>query len=116
MRYQRLAIGAIFLLALHVEGQDNGNMNWFCRQETEFCYKVSFAQKTFHDAKQFCNADGSQLVSITSVAENGYVARLCGCQPCWLGLVERTEGDWYWLDGSDSKYRNWFHTQPDNWM
>jgi len=65
-------------------------------------------------AKAFCSSFDAELVSIETVDENWYVARLCHWQSCWIGLEEKGEGQWSWSDGDSSGYRNWQFTQPDN--
>jgi len=100
-----------FLQAVHCYGEDN----WYCNEGSKLCYMISDTWKNFDEARSYCRTFNSQLTSITSVIENGYIARLCGSQSCWIGLLERTEGDWYWLDGNSSDYRNWSPSEPNNY-
>jgi phage gp46-like protein len=80
---------------------------WYCTNSTQVCYTVSDEQTTFSKAKTYCDRFDTYVTSITSKEENSDVADVCGCQSCWIGLVEDTEGDWYWVDGTNSTYRNW---------
>jgi len=79
---------------------------WYCNYLTDYCYIINDGLTDFVHAQSYCRKFNSSLISITSKVENEDIANICGCQSCWIGLVERTEGDWYWLDGSNSTYRN----------
>jgi len=86
---------------------------WYCTNSTQLCYIMSDELTTFSKAKAYCYGFDTYVTSITSEHENSDVADVCGCQSCWLGLVEDTEGIWYWVDGENSTYRNWY-TQSDS--
>jgi len=109
--FSSFIIWSILLPALKSEAEPHV---WYCNDSKDWCYSISDLTN-FHDAKAYCRLSDSNLTSIISKRENEDVANLCGCQSCWIGLVERTEGDWYWLDGSNSTYRNWHKDEPNNY-
>jgi len=111
MFYFSFIMWSILLPALKSESEPHV---WYCNDSKEWCYRIS-QKSNFYNAKTYCRESDSNLTSITSIGENEDVANLCGCQSCWIGLVERTEGDWYWLDGSNSTYRNWQENEPNNY-
>jgi len=104
------AIWSIFLRAIRGEGEPN---IWYCSEQTN-CYMFNDAVTTLRGAQSYCRKFDSNLTSITSGEENENVAVLCGCQSCWIGLVMGTEGDWHWLDGNNSTYRNWYSEPTGN--
>jgi len=112
MRCSRiLTMGIIFL---KVVSSDEVVGIWHCIS-WEWCFTVSDYLTTNNgEAKSFCSSFGATLASISAPHENKYVARLCGSQSCWIGLEERSEGDWFWLDGSTSEYRQWSGDEPNN--
>jgi len=66
------------------------------------CYKRIQEQVSYPVASSNCRVRGSHLVTISSLAENAHVQRLCGHQACWIGL-SATPGsgarDWHWDEG-----------------
>jgi len=82
-----LAIAIIFL-------QFVSGAQWFCNPSTNWCYTVSIHHGNNAAAKAFCRSFDAELVSIETVDENWYVARLCHWQSCWIGLEEKGEGQW----------------------
>jgi len=75
--------------------------DWYCNEESGFCYTISDDRMNVHAAKTYCTQfHQSNLVSILTADENVYVGRLCGFQSCWIGLVEDHYDHWSWLDGS----------------
>jgi len=74
--------------AIKSEGEPN---IWYCN--ADWCYMVSAKPKKFGGAKSYCRRHDSNISSITSAEENEEIADICGCRACWIGFVERTEGD-----------------------
>ena len=80
------------------------------------------ARRSWADARADCQSRGSDLATITTVAENaaafaavtaggGYINGGVGT---WIGLNDQAqEGNWVWADGSTSSYRNWGGPEPN---
>ncbi|XP_019943495.2 layilin [Paralichthys olivaceus] len=111
----------------------NGQM--ICRRGTERpCYKVSNIQDsrrrvTFEDARQTCRSDGGELLSIETESEQRLVERFiqqlqAGDGDFWIVLRQRPQryragatipscpSQYYWLEGSKAKFRNWHWDEP----
>ncbi|XP_068173403.1 layilin isoform X2 [Antennarius striatus] len=113
---------------------------WFpghriCRRGTERpCYKVSYIQDsrkrlTFEEARQACTLDGGILLSIETESEQRLIQRFiqqlqASDGDYWIGLRRRPQhnradatstgcpSQYYWLDGSKAKFRNWHWDEP----
>ncbi|XP_071126788.1 uncharacterized protein [Mytilus edulis] len=83
------------------------------------CYKVFTTLKTWTDANTACQALGGRrkgyyLASIGNVFENAFVTTLLqgsGVEP-WIGLKQRSNHQFYWVDNTDLTYTNWDVGQP----
>ncbi|CAG0903732.1 unnamed protein product [Cyprideis torosa] len=81
---------------------------------TQKCYYVRMQVKGWNDARDDCRADGFDLVTIESAAENAFVFGLLSAE-AWIGLNDiDSEGAFVWSDGSPREYTNWFDNEPDN--
>ncbi|CAG0907844.1 unnamed protein product [Cyprideis torosa] len=70
--------------------------------------------KGWIDARDDCRADGFDLVTIESAAENAFVFGLLSAA-AWIGFNDLdSEGAFVWSDGSPSEYTNWFRDEPNN--
>uniref|UniRef100_A0A3B5M0V1 Layilin b n=1 Tax=Xiphophorus couchianus TaxID=32473 RepID=A0A3B5M0V1_9TELE len=106
-----------------------------CRRGTERpCYKASYIQDsrrrlTFEDARQSCRSEGGELLSIETESEQRLIETFIqklkvGDGDFWIGLRRspphhRTGNNnpgcpsqYYWVDGSKAKYRNWNWDEP----
>uniref|UniRef100_H3CQR1 Layilin b n=2 Tax=Tetraodon nigroviridis TaxID=99883 RepID=H3CQR1_TETNG len=105
-----------------------------CRRGTERpCYKVSYIHDsrrrlTFEDASRACRVEGGELLSIETESEQRLVERFihqlqAADGDFWIGLRRSPErypagaspvcpSQYYWLDGSKAKYRNWHWDEP----
>uniref|UniRef100_A0A3Q3WFD8 C-type lectin domain-containing protein n=1 Tax=Mola mola TaxID=94237 RepID=A0A3Q3WFD8_MOLML len=106
-----------------------------CRRGTERpCYKVSYIQDsgrrlTFEDARQACRSEGGELLSIETESEQRLIERFIRQLPAgdgdfWIGLRRSPQrymaelpspgcpSQYYWLDGSKAKFRNWQWDEP----
>jgi len=107
-----IAIWSIALPALESQAEPH---IWYCNESTQWCYIIDGDLTVFEEAETYCNSKSqSNLTSITSDEENEDVGNICGCQSCWIGLMERKEADWFWLDGCNSTYRHWKYNEPNN--
>uniref|UniRef100_A0A8C6ZBP2 C-type lectin domain-containing protein n=1 Tax=Nothoprocta perdicaria TaxID=30464 RepID=A0A8C6ZBP2_NOTPE len=65
-------------------------------------YYFSSDRKPWQDAEDFCVSKRSHLVSVTSAAEQEYLARQAGTGFYWIGLTDNEpEGIWRWVDGTE---------------
>jgi hypothetical protein len=96
------------------------------------CYKVNLdSTSNYTDAKKWCRAQNSDLVSINTKQENEFVWKICGVgtadpindpnhvrwTPCWIGLTEKNgtgnvttpqdEQKWVWADGTSLNFDGW---------
>ncbi|RJP54375.1 MAG: tetratricopeptide repeat protein [Anaerolineaceae bacterium] len=74
------------------------------------------SEKTWHDARDYCAAQGGYLATLQDAAENEMVANLLAGN-AWLGATDEVEeGTWVWVSGEPWGYTNWNKdsNQPDN--
>ena len=79
-------------------------------------YIVYVADKSWTDAKTWCEQNGGYLVTVTDESEWNKVKELLGGingAPAWLG-AESTSGSWKWVTGESLTFSNWIKGQPDN--
>ena len=78
------------------------------------CYTVSKTRKEFRAAKEYCNNEGGELVSIPDEKTKNFLAEL-NPEGGWIGLSREEEsptGAWVWADGSTFEYSNWYKGEP----
>ncbi|XP_078374879.1 lectin BRA-3-like [Oculina patagonica] len=82
------------------------------------CYNLSTQAFPWKDARDYCVADGAQLVRIESSAENDFIKNeyMADGLDFWIGLTdEQAEDVWKWSDGSAlSGWTNWCDGQPSD--
>ncbi|XP_078389513.1 layilin isoform X1 [Cetorhinus maximus] len=103
-----------------------------CRRGVERpCYKIAYFQDVsrrlmFEEARIACQSDGGNLLSIETANEQRFIERLiqglsAGDGDFWIGLWRTERGNvssadcsglYQWLDGSDSRFRNWYVDEP----
>jgi len=75
-------------------------------------------QKTWNDAKDYCEKLGGYLATITSELENQIVYKelvKVSKTNCWLGGTDGlSEGTWEWVTGEKWSYSNWDGGEPNN--
>lgn len=83
-------------------------------------YELVSQPKTWKEAQQQARDQGGYLVVIESAEEQAFVESITkdkdGRQTAvWIGLSDEVEeGEWEWVDGSETKYTNWGPGNPDN--
>nr|XP_061828830.1 chondrolectin-like [Nerophis lumbriciformis] len=134
MDFVRL-FGALVAVLFHHASAAKINGQRICRRGTERpCYKVSYIpdrrrRLTFQEARQACRADGGELLSIETESEQRLIERFiqqlyAADGDFWIGLrrsPQRLRGgggnpgcpsQYFWLDGSKAKFRNWHWDEP----
>uniref|UniRef100_UPI0037E9B767 asialoglycoprotein receptor-like 1 n=1 Tax=Semicossyphus pulcher TaxID=241346 RepID=UPI0037E9B767 len=82
------------------------------------CYLLSTSAVTWSRAEEQCRTHGGHLVVLNTVEELDYISQIVEIKYVyWIGLVEREEDHWTWVDGTDFNTRQtfWDDGQPDNW-
>ncbi|XP_023815500.1 asialoglycoprotein receptor 1 isoform X2 [Oryzias latipes] len=67
------------------------------------CYYKSTEEKDWHDSRDFCKDEGSDLVVVNSKEEQEFVSALNQKAESWIGLFAEESSDnyeWKWVDGS----------------
>lgn len=87
------------------------------------CYFFSTQTASWFSARERCKANGGDLVTISSDAENAFVVShysslRCLTEGTWLGLHRHPKNSsrWVWLDDLESelKYTKWHRKEPMN--
>ncbi|XP_028276457.1 layilin [Parambassis ranga] len=127
--------GTVLAVLVHPGSASNVIGQTICRCGTERpCYKVSFIQDsrrrlTFEDARQACRLDGGELLSIETESEQQLIEKFIqqlkpGDGDFWIGLRRNPQwrragaaspgcpSQYYWVDGSKAKFRNWHWDEP----
>lgn len=75
----------------------------------------------WEDARDYANAEGGYLASITSEEENNFISSLLVTDDdptrYWLGGFQRDDSsgaDWEWVNGDAWGYTNWATGEPNN--
>ena len=79
------------------------------------CYKVSSNELDWNSAKSACEALGSSLVILNSLAKIQELIKRTEGQT-WIGLQRDLKGSspWQWVDGSGAFYSYWWSGEPNN--
>ncbi|XP_020773728.1 chondrolectin [Boleophthalmus pectinirostris] len=128
-------LGAVIAVFFHPGSFSKINAQRICRRGTERpCYRVSYIQDfrkrlTFADASRACQSDGGELLSIETESEQRLIERFItelqlGDGDFWIGMKRNPQrlraetsspvcpSQYYWLDGSRAKFRNWHWDEP----
>ncbi|XP_067269477.1 asialoglycoprotein receptor-like 1 [Pseudorasbora parva] len=82
------------------------------------CYFQSSVKKNWQNAENNCIQKGSHLVVVNDLAETDFLSSILKTSNSyWIGLVEKEEGKWSWVDGTDfsATEHHWDIGQPDDW-
>ena len=109
-----------FIFFKNLVGRNICPLNW--KSLGDYCYQfnVHGAQyKNWVDAEKACtsfNNGSTELISISSAAENVFVLRQLKdmrVSQVWIGLNDRNvEGTYEWSDKSTYTYKNWAPLEP----
>ena len=86
--------------------------------QTQHCYSVDRELRTFADAQAHCLAIGAHLVTLSSDAENHFVATLSPDER-WIaatdgkGPREAQPGNYMWITGEPFDFQKWSGGQPN---
>eukprot|EP00929_Paragymnodinium_shiwhaense_P101155 TRINITY_DN64008_c0_g2_i1.p1 TRINITY_DN64008_c0_g2~~TRINITY_DN64008_c0_g2_i1.p1 ORF type:complete len:509 (-),score=74.49 TRINITY_DN64008_c0_g2_i1:94-1620(-) len=85
----------------------------------ERCFFVSQTRATYADCQgKICAEKNSSLASISDGHVNEFLYRMLEGDVGFIGLYEygpQESGDWRWVNGRKSSYRNWYPNEPNNW-
>ncbi|MDW8274046.1 MAG: lectin-like protein, partial [Chitinophagales bacterium] len=82
-------------------------------------YFIAKTDKSWLASQQDAMAVGANLTSILSQAENDAIVQAANAQGitggAWIGYTDAaSEGNWVWVDGSQSTFTNWNGGEPNN--
>ena len=79
-------------------------------------YQLTSTGMSWREAQAEAQSLGGNLVTINDLAEQRWLRETFGDnERLWIGLSDRdSEGDFQWVSGSESNYRNFLPNQPDN--
>ncbi|MEO0518743.1 MAG: DUF4347 domain-containing protein, partial [Cyanobacteria bacterium P01_A01_bin.116] len=70
---------------------------------------------TWENVQTQAQAMGGNLVTINDAAEEQWLQSTFGDERLWIGLTDKvTEGEFEWINGETSTYRNWTPGEPSN--
>jgi hypothetical protein len=71
---------------------------------------------TWQQAEALAVQEGGHLATIRNAQENAWVWQtICRGQGSWIGLTDAAqEGNWQWVSGDSSSYRNWSPSEPND--
>ena len=80
---------------------------WVMNPANGHAYK-SIQCEDWEDARAKAMNDDAHLVSINDAAEQGWLVKIFGTEPAWIGLTDvEKEGEWKWMSGEPTTYTNW---------
>ena len=80
-----------------------------------FEYFLYNEQMNWEEAKSISETNKGYLASIENEEENVFVSSFSPTEEYFIGYTDNiTEGNFYWLDGSESTYTNWASNEPSN--
>jgi hypothetical protein len=89
---------------------------WVTDPATNRAYRVFYGLRTHPEAIADCAAAGAHLATITSEAEQSFVATLA-TRELWIGAFQGpTEGAWFWSTGERFDFTAWSTNQPDDFQ
>ncbi|KAG8172266.1 hypothetical protein JTE90_016042, partial [Oedothorax gibbosus] len=86
----------------------------------DYCYSFVGTPHTWHRAEEYCENQGSKLVSIHSVEEIGFLLRIVYDAKSaignriWIGLNSLRNGVLRWTDHSPVDFTFWNENEPNN--
>ncbi|XP_057213072.1 asialoglycoprotein receptor-like 1 [Triplophysa rosa] len=90
--------------------------NWVFFKDS--CYFQSTIMQSWQSAENNCIRKNAHLVVVNNLEELDFLSSIVKLQVSyWIGLVEKEQGQWSWVDGTDFKATKhyWDEGQPDNW-
>ncbi|KAK3597088.1 hypothetical protein CHS0354_021190 [Potamilus streckersoni] len=89
-------------------------------QQDKFCYKFYNVCQTWSEARQVCQNEGGDLISLNNRNLNFFnelaLHKSGSCDDVWVGATDvSSEGQWNWLNGDKVSSDLWAINQPDNW-
>ncbi|XP_051986761.1 macrophage mannose receptor 1-like [Xyrauchen texanus] len=93
----------------------NDNFRFICYNDSSKRFIPVLQTMTWRDAQIYCRENHTDLVSVRNQTENQQIEKIRNdahiTSGAWIGLFRDS---WEWSDQSNSSYRNWRKSQPDN--
>ncbi|XP_073726745.1 C-type mannose receptor 2-like [Misgurnus anguillicaudatus] len=92
----------------------NMNMRFICYNESSKGFIINDSSVSWRDAQIFCRQHHTDLISVRNQTENQQIQKIMNdknISEVWIGLFSDS---WEWSDESESGFRYWNSTQPDN--
>jgi len=81
-------------------------------------YQLTSSNMTWEQAQAAAEQLGGNLVAINDAAEETWLKQTFGDRErFWIGLTDRTqEGNFQWVNGQNTSYRNWASGEPNDYQ
>lgn len=88
----------------------------FTGEGPDVVYKVVLQDKTWRQAQEYCRVNHTDLASVMSQTENQAIQQMItnnvpSLSLVWIGLFR---DGWKWSDKSNSSFRSWTSSQPND--
>ena len=79
-------------------------------------YLLTDGATSWEEARAEAESLGGNLVAIDDAAEQAWLSQTFGDERLWIGLSDRdSEGNFQWVNGDTSSYRNWAAGEPNDY-
>ncbi|XP_056596212.1 macrophage mannose receptor 1-like [Triplophysa dalaica] len=91
----------------------NSHLDFICYNDSSKGYIILTTKKTWREAQSFCRQNHTDLTSVRNQTKNEDIQNIINNtdKSVWIGLFRDS---WEWSDNSDSTFRNWMSTEPNN--
>jgi hypothetical protein len=90
---------------------ETGSLYW---STNDHCYYPTTKLTSWNVARDNCTNAGAYLATITSGAEQSFVAALAGSSSLWIGFSKIGTANFSWISEEPRSYTNWASGEPNN--